>query len=108
MPYIPKQGDIVWITLDPQTGHEQKGRRPALILSNDSFIRLTGLALACPITRTDNHFPLHLELSGYKTSGFTMLEHIKSLDYEARQIEYIESLEEKDLIEALSRVNACL
>lgn len=107
MHYLPKQGDIVWITLDPQAGHEQKGRRPALIISNNEFIRLTGMALACPITRTDNGFPLHLELTGYGTSGFVMLEHIKSLDFMARDVEYIETIGEADLVEVLSRINAC-
>lgn len=107
MAYIPKQGDIVWVSLDPQLGHEQKGRRPALIVSNGDYILRTGLAMFCPITNTDNGFPLHMKLLGCKTTGFVMIEHIKSLDYKARQIEYIESIDENALIEILSMLNAC-
>lgn len=107
MKYIPKQGDIVWISLDPQLGHEQKGRRPALIVSNGDFNLMTGMAVLCPITNTDNKFPLHLGLTGCKTTGFVMVEHVKSLDYSVRQVEYIETIGENDLIEVLSLINAC-
>lgn len=107
MAYIPKQGDIVWISLDSQLGHEQKGRRPALIVSNEDYILKTGLAIFCPITNTDNGFPLHLKLPECKTTGFVMAEHVKSLDYKARQIEYIESIDESTLIEILSIISAC-
>jgi len=55
--YIPKQGDIIAITFDPQSGHEQKGRRPALVVSKDLFNRSTGLAIVCPLTNTDRRFP---------------------------------------------------
>lgn len=107
MTYIPKQGDIVWISLNPQLGHEQKGRRPSLIISNDEFNKITGMAMICPITNKDNGFPLHIRLQGYKTTGYVMVEHIKSLDYNARNIEYIEPLGFDDLTEILSLLNAC-
>jgi len=58
--YIPKKGDFVALTFDPQTGHEQRGRRPALIVSNDIFNRHTGMAIACPITSTDRRYPFHV------------------------------------------------
>ncbi|MEA4845818.1 MAG: type II toxin-antitoxin system PemK/MazF family toxin [Clostridiaceae bacterium] len=107
MSYVPKQGDIIWITLDPQLGHEQKGRRPGLVISNDYFTKMTGLIVLCPITKTDNGFPLHLKLSGYNTYGFIMVEHVKSMDYNERDVEYIEALHQDDLIEVLSVLNAC-
>ena len=107
MTYIPKQGDMIWISLDLQLGHEQKGRRPGLVVSNDSFNKITGLAVVCPITNTNNGFPLHYKLKGYNTSGYLMIEHVKSMDYNARQVEYIESLRNADLIEAISMLNAC-
>ncbi|PQP33035.1 hypothetical protein C6A36_01345, partial [Desulfobacteraceae bacterium SEEP-SAG10] len=55
--YIPKQGDIIAITFDPQSGHEQKGRRPAFVVSKDLFNRSTGLAIVCPVTNTERGFP---------------------------------------------------
>jgi mRNA interferase MazF len=107
MLYVPKQGDILWITLDPQLGHEQKGRRPGLVISNDYFTKMTGLIILCPITKTDNGFPLHLKLSGYNTYGYVMIEHVKSMDYNQRDVDYIETLRQDDLIEVLSVLNAC-
>jgi len=58
--YIPKQGDFVVLSFDPQAGHEQKGRRPALVVSNTLFNRHTGMAMACPITNTFRDFPFHV------------------------------------------------
>ncbi len=61
--YIPKQGDIIAITFDPQSGHEQKGRRPAFVVSKDLFNRSTGLAIVCPVTNTERGFPFHVPIS---------------------------------------------
>lgn len=108
MAYIPEQGDICRITLNPQSGHEQKGRRPALVVSNKEYNRITGLSICCPITNTDNKFPLHVKISCSTTTGFVMIEHLKSLDYKSSQAEFIEKLDEDTLIEVLSRINACL
>lgn len=81
MPYIPKQGDIVYLDFDPQAGHEQKGRRPALIVSNYTYNRITRMALVCPITNTDRRFPLHIPLdSRTESTGFIMCEQVKALD----------------------------
>ena len=107
MAYIPDQGDICWITLNPQSGHEQKGRRPALVVSNKEYNKATGLSICCPITNTNNKFPLHVKISGCATTGFVMIEHLKSLDYKSRQAGFIEKLDEDILIEVLSRINAC-
>jgi len=60
--YIPEQGDIVALTFDPQSGHEQKGRRPAIIISNKTFNQHLGLAFACPITNTKRDFPFHIKV----------------------------------------------
>ena len=57
MPYVPEKGDLVIVTFDPQAGHEQKGRRPALVVSNTLFNRHTGLAIACPVTNSSGTFP---------------------------------------------------
>lgn len=85
MLYIPEQGDIITLDFNPQAGHEQKGHRPALVVSNNTFNKRTRIAIVCPITNTERHFPLHIPL-GEKTSftGVVMCEQVKSLDVTAR------------------------
>ena len=72
--YIPKKGDLVVLTFDPQSGHEQRGRRLALIVSNYLFNKHTGLAIACPITNTNRNFPFHIPLEKKSSlSGYIMV-----------------------------------
>jgi len=92
--YIPSQGDIVYLDFNPQSGHEQKGKRPALIISNETFNSHLGLAFACPITNTDRGYPFHIKLDNLKTTGFVMCEQMKSLDYNARKISFVEKVDE--------------
>ena len=76
-----KQGDIIKVSFDPNSGHEQAGYRPALVVSNNEFIKRTKLAMVCPITNTDNHFPLHVPLDARtKTTGVVLCEHVRTLD----------------------------
>ena len=99
MDYTSKQGDIVFLNSNPQSGHEQSGRRPGLIVSNDQFFLRTKLALVCPITNTNNKFPLHIPLdSRTKTTGMILCEHIKCLDVISRNIQFIEKMP-KDIVE---------
>lgn len=93
MPYTPQQGDIIYLDFSPQSGHEQAGRRPALIVSNDSFYQFTRMAIVCPITNTNNGFPLHIQLDHRsKTTGVILCEQCKSLDISARNASYEETL----------------
>ncbi|MDO9069653.1 MAG: type II toxin-antitoxin system PemK/MazF family toxin [Deltaproteobacteria bacterium] len=107
--YIPKQGDIIAITFDPQSGHEQRGRRPAYVVSKDMFNRSTGLAIVCPITNTDRAFPFHVPIpkdSGL--TGFIMVEQVKSVDFRARQAKRIEHGNDELLSDVLSIIDACI
>ncbi|MDD4049129.1 MAG: type II toxin-antitoxin system PemK/MazF family toxin [Clostridia bacterium] len=93
MKYFPEQGDIVFIDFDPQAGHEQKGRRPALVISNNTFNQFTNITMVCPITNTNTNrnFPLHIELDKRtKTTGVIMCEQVKSLDIYARNMSFYE------------------
>jgi mRNA interferase MazF len=92
MPYIVQQGDIIWISLDPQAGHEQKGRRPALVVSNNTFNSFTRTAaMLCPITNTDRSNPLHIRLDERTvTSGVIMCDQAKILDVDQRNAVFIE------------------
>jgi len=107
--YVPRKGDFVAFTFDPQSGHEQRGRRPALVLSNDLFNRHTGLCIACPITNTRRDYPFHVPISeGQEVTGFVMIEQVKSIDFRARKAKRIGKAPESVLEEALSLLDACL
>ncbi|MBW1775645.1 MAG: type II toxin-antitoxin system PemK/MazF family toxin [Deltaproteobacteria bacterium] len=107
--YIPRQGEIIAITFDPQSGHEQKGRRPAFVVSKDLFNRSTGLAIVCPVTNTDRDFPFHVPIpKGSKLTGFIMVEQVKSIDFRSRRAKRIEHGNEDLLSEVLSILDACM
>lgn len=107
--YRPAQGDIVMLNFTPQAGHEQAGRRPALVVSNQSFHRYTGLAIFCPITNQIKDYPLHVCLDERtKTTGEILCEHVKSLDYRARKIAFKEKLPDDLLCAVLERIRMAL
>jgi mRNA interferase MazF len=107
--YVPKQGDIIAITFDPQSGHEQKGRRPALVVSKDLFNRSTGMAIVCPVTNTKRDFPFHVPiLKNSKLTGFIMVEQVKSVDFRTRHAKRIERCDNDLLSEVLSILDACI
>ena len=107
--YRPQQGDIVMLNFTPQAGHEQAGRRPALVISNASFHRYTGLAIFCPITNQIKNYPLHVKLDGRtRTTGEILCEHVKSLDYKARQIAFVETLPADLLMDVMDLVRMSL
>ena len=112
MTYKARQGDIIWLDLDPQSGHEQKGRRPALVVSNNTFndFARTG-AMICPITNTNRNSPFQPTLDGRtKTSGVIMCDQAKILDMQERNADFIEYapvdivLESVDIISGLIEV----
>ena len=86
--YVPEKGDFITLSFDPQSGHEQKGRRPALVISNSLFNRATGLAIVCPLTNTERGIPFHLPVPSSSTlTGFVMVEQVKSVDYNSNSLE---------------------
>jgi mRNA interferase MazF len=88
--YIPEKGDFITLSFDPQSGHAQKGRRPALVISNSLFNKATGLAIACPITNTNRNIPFHLPVpSASSLTGFVMAEQVKSVDFNARKARFV-------------------
>jgi mRNA interferase MazF len=104
-----KQGDIIKINLSPTVGHEQKGYRPAVVVSNDFVITKTNLVYVVPITNTKRNFPLHIDLDERtETRGFVLCEQAKAVDLGARGFTYVEPLP-KDLLERiLNCVIACI
>lgn len=84
--YVPDAGDLVWLTFDPQAGREQRGRRPALILSPRTYNSRSGLALACPITSHRKGYPFEVALpDDAEVSGVVLADHVKSVDWRERR-----------------------
>ncbi len=107
--YIPEKGDFVAVTFDPQSGHAQRGRRPALVVSNTLFNQRTGLAIVCPITHTDRAYPFHVAIANNPdVTGFVMVEQVKSIDFHARKARLIGKASDDVLDEVLSILDACI
>ncbi len=107
--YVPQKGDFVTLSFDPQSGHEQQGRRPGLVISNYLFNKHTGLVIVCPITNTNRNIPFHLPIPSTSTlTGFVMVEQVKSLDYSARKVKFVEKATPQLLADTLSIIDACI
>ena len=87
--YVPERGDLVWLTFSPQSGHEQAGRRPGIVLSPASYNRRAGLALFCPITSRSKGYPFEVAIpEGLKVSGVVLSDQLRSLDWQVRSAEF--------------------
>ena len=107
--YIPEKGDLVILTFNPQSGYEQKGRRPALVVSNNTFNKHTGLAIVCPITNRNRRHPFHVAVPKKSSlTGFIMVEQVKSVDYRSRQIKLIEKASKDVMADVLGILDACI
>ena len=87
--YVPDRGDIVWLQFNPQSGHEQSGKRPALTLSPKAYNQKVGLAIFCPITNQEKGYPFEVKVGGSKISGVILADQVKSLDWRKREAEFI-------------------
>lgn len=102
---IFEQGDIVYLDFDPQSGHEQRGRRPALVISNNLFNRINSLTMVCPITNTDRNHPFHLRLDGRtKTTGVIMCDQARMLDLVSRHAAFEERAPEEIVTDAVDMI----
>ncbi len=88
--YIPDRGDIVWLNFNPQTGHEQRGKRPALILSPKIYNEKTSLCICLPITSKVKGYPFEVALPpDIPIGGVILSDQIKNLDFRAREISFV-------------------
>lgn len=107
--YIPEQGDIVFLDFNPIKGHEQSGFRPAIVISTNVFSQNTKMVIICPITSNEKEFPTHYILEDTKNiHGSVLCEHIRSIDYEIRNLKFVEKLSENDFISIITLLNACI
>ena len=107
--YVPQRGDIVWLQFAPQAGHEQAGRRPALVVSPGPYNGRVGLALFCPITSQVKGYPFEVELDpGGKIEGVVLSDQVKSLDWRARQAQKIFHVSEAVTLEVAAKIGTLL
>lgn len=107
--YIPDRGDVVKLNFSPQEGHEQAGYRPALILSPVRYNALSSLALMCPITNQSKGFSFESRLlEGMKTTGVVLSDQVKSFDWRARQVKFVEKAPAELVEEVLAKIEALL
>lgn len=102
--YVPERGDVVWITLSPQAGHEQAGRRPAVVLSPAAYNGKVGLAVLCPVTTQVKGYPFEVLIpDGLAVSGAILADQVKSLDWRAREAQFACSLPVETISDVLQR-----
>ena len=107
--YCPKRGDVVWISFNPQAGHEQAGHRPALVLSPESYNRKVGLSLLCPITNQVKGYPFEVSVpDGLKAAGVVLSDQVKSMDWKARGAAFLCCLPESTVHQVLNKVGTLL
>jgi mRNA interferase MazF len=102
--YVPDRGDIVWLDFNPQAGHEQRGRRPALTVSYKEYNGKIGLGLFCPITSKIKGYPFEVEVEDEVVRGSVLSDQVKSLDWTMRNIEYIGKVDKEKLDDVISNI----
>ncbi|MEZ4512747.1 MAG: endoribonuclease MazF [Chloroflexota bacterium] len=109
MSYAPELGDAVWLNFNPQAGHEQAGRRPALILTPKAYNEKVGLVICCPITSQVKGYPFEVPIpAGLAISGVILSDQVKSLDWRVRQAKQICSLPETTVTQVLRKLHTLL
>jgi mRNA interferase MazF len=107
--YVPDRGEVVWLTFDPQAGHEQSGRRPAVILSPGVYNGVTGLAILCPVTSQIKGYPFEVLLpEGLPVQGAVLSDQVRSLDWRARKASRICRLPDEITAEVLGKLQSLL
>jgi mRNA interferase MazF len=109
MAYIPERGDIVWISFNPQAGHEQAGHRPALVLSPEAYNGKVGLCLLCPITSQVKGYAFEVVIpKDLSVTGVILADQVKSLDWQARKATFIAKLPDEVVQHVLGKLNSLL
>ncbi len=107
--YVPQRGDVIWITLNPQAGHEQAGRRPALVLSPGTYNVKVGLAILCPFTNQIKGYPFEVLVPpGLSITGAILADQVKNLDWRVRGAELICRLPRRTVVEVLQKLATLL
>jgi mRNA interferase MazF len=109
MSYVPDRGDAIWLSFNPQAGHEQAGRCPAVVLSPVAYNSKVGLAICCPITTQIKGYPFEVRIpAGLRVTGAILADQVKSLDLRVRRAELIDSLPKEVVDEVLVKLSTLL
>ena len=108
MAEAPDRGDLVWLTFSPQAGHEQAGRRPALVLSPKAYNAKAGLALMCPVTSSVKGYPFEVRVTEAGISGVVLADQVRSLDWRARRIEREARASAELVADVIAKIQALL
>ena len=107
--YIPERGDVVWLNFNPQAGHEQSGRRPALVISPFTYNQKVGLAIFCPVTNQEKGYPFEVKLpKNLKAKGVILSDQVKNLDWRNRDVEFICRISEEILEEVFEKIETLI
>src|SRR5690625_2169473 len=107
--YVPHRSDVVWLTFEPQAGSEQAGRRPALVISPETYNDKVGLALVCPITKQVKGYPFEVAIpSGFDVKGVVLADQLKSLDWRVRRAEYLGRVSSEVLDEVVGKLRTLI
>jgi mRNA interferase MazF len=109
MAYVPERGHVVWLNFSPQSGHEQAGRRPAVVLSPQAYNHKVGLAIFCPVTSQSKGYPFEVDIpAGLGVTGVILADQVKSLDWRVRQAEYLAALPDQVMLELRQKLKTLL
>ncbi len=103
--YIPNRGDCVWLNFTPQSGHEQMGKRPAIVISPKEYNEKVGLAIFCPISSKEKGYPFEVKVNLKKIEGVILADQVKSLDWKSRNIELISKSTKEELKEVIDKLS---
>lgn len=102
--FIPERGDVIWLSFGKAKGHEQSGRRPALVLSSSAYHTASGLAVVCPITSVVKPYPFRVLFRGWHVRGVIIADQVQSVAWKERYARYIESVDEQTLLEVIRKI----
>jgi mRNA interferase MazF len=106
--YVPERGDLIWLNFDPQSGHEQKGKRPALVISPKEYNEKVGLGIFCPMTSKEKGYPFEVNIKNGKIQGVILSDQIKSLDWRKRNAEFISKVSDEEFEEVVSKFSTLI
>ena len=106
--YVPDEGDIIWLNFTPQSGHEQAGRRPAVVLSPKAYNQRSGLLICVPITNQIKGYPFEVVLGGSGATGAALADQVKNLDWKSRQAERKGQATPSELAEIKAKIKSLL
>ncbi|MFP3040675.1 endoribonuclease MazF [Treponema primitia] len=106
--YVPNRGDIIWLNFNPQSGHEQLGKRPAIVLSPKEYNKKTALGLFCPITSKIKQYPFEVKIKNKKIDGVILSDQVKNLDWKGRDAEFIIKATDEELSEVIEKLSVLI